>query len=447
MGKNNYDYKLEGSEVESEVGKYRLCKGIGHGGNGDVYAVEVISGGTDLPKGEQFALKVLKKDEFSDSELTKREQRFKKEVDLTCQIQNKIQGIIPVYDSSDFTDVGNMEWYLMPLAKKYNFKHKSSTKEILKNVKNVGESILALHGLGYAHRDIKPANLMLYHQRLCISDFGLACNTQEDDPQITGINDHLGPLGIRPPEMRRVGAIKDSDYEKSDVYLFAKTLWIILTRREEGFEGEYNRSNEDMRFNSDDLQVETAGPLHLLLEMSTKYFCKDRINMQECINLINKQLEIIDGEMDRSEINDWKYNDALVVFQEKYIPDIETYYDSSDIIKIMTRLKGLVSLRFTEIGREYGLLTLRNVSLLSGNIFELEVRDEIQKKTKRIRLAVNNFGIKKDNKCEIRTGIISDKPNDDFPLINNLKDALESLETCIYINGNFVIKTDIYNPH
>ncbi len=175
-----------------------------------------------------------------------------------------------------------------------------------------------------------------------------------------------------------------------------------------------------------------------MLETATRYSGDDRIDMKECLDLINEQLKIIDG-IDREQINNWKYNDAIVEHQEKYIPDIINYKNPSDIIRIITKLKGLVFLRFTETGRVYDLLALRNASLLSGNVFEFEVRDEIHKRTKRIRAAVNDFEIKKDHNCEMRTGHIYEQPND-FPLINNFKKAIESSEECVYINGNYVIE-------
>ncbi len=203
------------------------------------------------------------KNEFSGSELVKREQRFKKEINLTRQIQDQIDGIIPIYDSSDFSDdKKDLEWYLMPRAKRYNINQKCSTKVKLENLKYVGESILKLHALGYAHRDVKLANMLVYHDRLCLSDFGLAYNTQGNDPQITEIHERLGPLMICPPEMRSAGVIKNVDYKKSDVYLFAKTLWIVLSKRQEGFPGEYNRSIGDLRLNNEELYVETMGPIH-----------------------------------------------------------------------------------------------------------------------------------------------------------------------------------------
>ena len=87
---------------------------------------------------------------------------------------------------------------------------------------------MQLHAIGYAHRDIKPKNLLMFKKRLYLSDFGLVWNINDQDEHITEAKDCLGTKAIRPPELQPVGDINDVDYRKSDVYLYAKTIWMIL---------------------------------------------------------------------------------------------------------------------------------------------------------------------------------------------------------------------------
>ena len=69
---------------------------------------------------------------------------------------------------------------------------------------------------------------MLFDGRLCLSDFGLVRNIAVTDEHITEMNKPLGPRAIRPPEFQSVEEIADVDYRKSDVYLYAKTIWLVL---------------------------------------------------------------------------------------------------------------------------------------------------------------------------------------------------------------------------
>lgn len=79
----------------------------------------------------------------------------------------------------------------------------------------------------YIHNMYKPKNLLLFDGRLCLSDFGLVRNIADTDGHITEMNEPLDPRAIRPPEFQSVEEIDGVDYQKSDVYLYAKTIWMM----------------------------------------------------------------------------------------------------------------------------------------------------------------------------------------------------------------------------
>ena len=191
-----------GMEIRGKFGIYKLTKEIGGGGNGTVFSVEVISGEKQLPEKENFVVKILKYSSHSKREREKREKRFEKEIRYVYQIQQEIEGIIPIYDSSYFLEEWEgFAWYLMPKASTYNFKGIRSTEEKLKDMRDIGECVVQLHKQGLVHRDIKPKNLLVYNNRVCLADFGLVRNMDETEEHITDIHENMGPRAIRPPEM------------------------------------------------------------------------------------------------------------------------------------------------------------------------------------------------------------------------------------------------------
>lgn len=119
--------------------------------------------------------------------------------------------------------------------------------------------------------------MLVLENQVKLSDFGLIWSV--DDSMITGEGERLGPYYIGPPELESRD-IKMDDFRASDVFLFAKVVWMILKNDNMGFRGQYRRENRQFYLNSSEYGVFTFEPIHRLLEESTKLEMCERIDIK-----------------------------------------------------------------------------------------------------------------------------------------------------------------------
>lgn len=200
---------------------------LGSGGNGDV--IKIANNET----GEEFALKILLR--IQDDTY----QRFKNEVDIVTRCG--IEGVIPITISS-LPDNPRLSkpWYVMPLALPFSvFIEGKNFSEIIEAFIPLAETLEQLHMQGIYHRDIKPDNFLYFSDRLYLTDFGLVKFPESGN--LTPERRDVGAKFTMAPEMRRI-AYK-ADGEPADVYSFAKSLWIALTKQSLGFDGQFIRGS------------------------------------------------------------------------------------------------------------------------------------------------------------------------------------------------------------
>lgn len=279
--------KMGGKQYKGE--KYTFCisdkqKPIGKGGNGKVFAV--IAQETDTPLVAKFFCC-----RSTARERNKRYQRFINEVDFYEHNQT-IEGLMPILDKHcpiNYRKNDNA-WFIMPRAEEYRIK-KRSFLEIIDNMLCLAKIIQNLHKNFYAHRDIKPENILFLEGNIVLSDFGLIWGYS--DERITGPNEKIGPYKILPPELESVNGEETIDFRPSDVYLFAKNLWMNIKEDNNGFRGPYNRKDIQIYLDKNRIGVITLEPIHMLLEGATHDDLSKRIDINECIHLLMLQKEII----------------------------------------------------------------------------------------------------------------------------------------------------------
>lgn len=216
-------YKLEKDIV---IGGWKLVERLGVGGNGEVWEVSR----NDY---ENHAMKLLKTTDTNIYE------RFKAETHILSTIKH--DGVIPLIDLHLPDDIKtDTPWFIMPKA--IGFEKYAADKtpiELARQFVLLGDTLRYLHSKGISHRDIKPANILFYNDRLCFADFGLVKYPGKEN--ITPEKRDVGAKFTMAPEMRREASLADG--LPADVFSLAKSLWIVLTKQEKGFDGQYNPSS------------------------------------------------------------------------------------------------------------------------------------------------------------------------------------------------------------
>jgi len=213
--------------IGDTLGAWKLQMQLDAGGNGDVWRVS-------RPGYSDAAMKILRRVD------TVSYHRFRAEVEVLAN-NSDIKGIIPVIDHylPEQTD-RSPPWYVMPLATpQEHFLRGKSAMEIVQEFIKLANTLSVLHSRNISHRDIKPQNVLALDGRLCLSDFGLVKYPKRQP--LTPARRDVGPKFTMAPEMRRFAA--EANGLPADVFSFAKTLWIALTRKDLGFDGQYTAAS------------------------------------------------------------------------------------------------------------------------------------------------------------------------------------------------------------
>ena len=314
-------------------------KNIGPGSNSKVFEIELLD--------QKVSGKYIAKFFYCDKAESKDERysRFLREIDF-LESYSDLPGILPLLDKCCPKTPSDEKpaWYIMPKASAYSVKKSRTLQDIIENIIPLAVTIKLLHEKKYAHRDIKPENILYYQNRLCLIDFGLLWSSEEK--RLTTHEERIGPYKILPPELTTVNPLDDSvDFCASDVYLFAKVLWMMIMRDNEGFSGPYRRNRELIYLSLDHYasEVSTLEPLQLLLEQATVDEYQKRINIHECIDLLTTQLCLIRYN-NQSHVYWQSMTDAMAYSEQtKYIiernePVVKEYTDKSVILKMLQGL-------------------------------------------------------------------------------------------------------------
>ena len=340
--------------------KYKIINPpLGTGGAAKVYGCIRIS------DGERLAIKIL-----SDTNNKDKVERFKREIDVIIDIVwHGFDGVLPIldYDKDDL-------WYVMPLAnslrniiKKYvklqQTAHPVTTycDDILRqNVDGfimLANTLEKIHELGYVHRDIKPDNLYVWNGRYCIGDFGIV--DLPTNTALTKKHDRLGAWNTIAPEVLRDAR---NATNKSDVYSLAKSLWMCLTLRVEGFDGRYDFNAPSMSLH-DVQHLSNAYLLDIdeILSDATQEDSTLRPSMKEFAARLLEWGNIA-KDFEKRNKKEWGFI-YKALFSNIALPIIPTC-ETKEIVRILHYFARYTHLNYT-IMPQRGGLTLNDASLAS----------------------------------------------------------------------------------
>lgn len=269
---------------------------------------------------EKYALKVLKKNPTSVAEY-----RFLNEIDMLVDLE-EIAGVMPIYDY--YKGAKNCPpFYVMPYGTPAaEFLRDKEQVDVIKACSVLAETLSKLEEREISHRDIKPDNIMFIEGVPVLSDFGLAY--KQGNPRLTQSDaKQMGARLTMAPEMLR--APYDADYVKADVYSLAKTMWILLTGRTEGFDGCYHTHSPESLWECD---VEVLGKLEQCLTACTDSNPLNRWSFLEFKAACDDWLKIYqDGILRRRER--WKLLKQRIFPYSQ--PEKASWSDPKDICSVL----------------------------------------------------------------------------------------------------------------
>lgn len=302
---------------------YELIEQLGYGGNAEVYLIQNKQHG-------KHAVKILNQN-CRGYCLAERRARFRNEIEVISKNCIDIPGVMPIYESSI-----RGCWYTMPIAipiMQHIHDNHSSVKDIVIGVAQLAETLMKLHSKQLSHRDIKPANIYYYCDRYYLGDFGLV-DIPDNTGDFTRSDKALGAVFTMAPEMRRDP--KHADGKKADVYSLAKSLWMLLTGNELGFDGPYDYNDRSLSLNvllshRDAYFVE----IDELLMKATDNKPENRPDMETFINLLLQWLEVY-GDKEKMDFRRWSFMNRLL-FGE-CVPRTAVWENTEDIIRVLNTI-------------------------------------------------------------------------------------------------------------
>jgi len=198
--------------------RYHVESLLGSGGMGKVYKAR------DRELDRTVAIKVLRPDLMTDAMAL---QRFKHELLLASSISHP--NILRIHDLGEYNAVKFISMAYVDggdLTQVMRKEGRLPLERVLNIMRQLGAALAAAHAVHVVHRDLKPQNILLdRHDRVYVSDFGIAKTLESDRTSVTRTGAVLGtPLYMSPEQVEG----KPVDH-RSDLYTLGLIFYEMLT--------------------------------------------------------------------------------------------------------------------------------------------------------------------------------------------------------------------------
>lgn len=348
--------------VGQKFGAWELVEKLGEGGNGEVWKVTTDSS-------EQCAIKLLIRGGVDEPY-----KRFCREIDALQKLE-EFPGIVPLLESHIPEDPNKERpWYRMPLATPYlDTISDKSVHQITADFELLASTLARLHSLGICHRDVKPANFLVLNGMVCLSDFGLV-----KLPKADGLTPERRDVGAKftiAPEMRRAASSAAGD--PADVYSLAKSLWIVLTGVDLGFEGQYDPQSSTVGLSRYLQDSHYLTPLNELLVAATDHAPEERPSAEDFSRRLAEWVRI-DTSFEEKIRHQWReISERLFPLGQPSRAQWEDRTQICSVLKLASRVEALnhmfyptgggMTLRDADVAPEEGMIQLR----IDENMFDL----------------------------------------------------------------------------
>jgi eukaryotic-like serine/threonine-protein kinase len=232
--KQQESYKLQAPILTTEGLQVELTEWKGRGGNASVFSC------VDVSTGEELAIKFLMKMSQKSEQRFDREALLMRELQSEHAIRYRGEGSVLTQElrrNSRTTREINIPFILMDLAEydlskmMQNRRNGLAYEQYAGQFRGLAGALAELHERAI-HRDIKPENILIIGDRWLLSDYGLCTFVDEDEIELTHIDEIVGPKYWFSPEAhnRRIKC-GDEITRASDVYQLAAIFWYAATGR------------------------------------------------------------------------------------------------------------------------------------------------------------------------------------------------------------------------
>ena len=304
---------------------------------------------------QEFAIKRLQNDSNKE-----KIERFKNEI-KTMNNCSSIKGVMPIIDF----DLDGL-WYIMPKAdcmyesfKKWKESidyygnqlfGENHLERVVKWFIAFSESLSQIHSLGYVHRDIKPRNLYLYNGIPTIGDFGIV---DIPDSKLTKKGDKIGAWNTIAPEVMRDP--KNASFP-ADVYSLAKTMWMVLSLNDDGFDGQYESKNPSMSLHDIPyFRYEYLLDIDELLSDSTENDPSQRPTMQEFNNRLTEWIRT-NNDFHKRNLKEWTFIYSCCFDNTQ--PEVAVFSRNEDISRVLNYIGRYARLNYCMLPVNGGLTLL-----------------------------------------------------------------------------------------